>query len=267
MKVLVFMSDNRPLDANIQTAQYNSLVAYINKAYCDAHGYDFVYVRTYYKDPHANTLLVCKDSTGAMRHASWAKLLAAQHCYNTRDYDYIVYIDSDCIFKDFSKSLESVVTDPKYSGVDIIFASNLPWHKLPCAGFFIVKVTEESKRFIKGWYNYKMPLYESTEWKNTLAMSNQYCSYVWKPDTHWEQDALWCMIANNSAIPYAYLEENSFYENNTQFLRHICHIDTHIRHPYFKVLVEKLTETHGSYNSIVHTIRAIELDTSSWDRS
>lgn len=190
MKFLVLISDNRSIDSNIQTAQYNSLVAYINKAYCNTHGYDFVYIRPYYKDLEIHTLNVCKDSDGKLRHASWAKLLAIQHCYNTMSYDYIVCIDSDCIFKNFDVSLESIVTNPLYENINIIYGSNIPWQKLPCCGFFIVKVNDETKHFIESWYKYKLPAYESNEWKNTLIMSKQYCTYDWLPDTHWEQDAL-----------------------------------------------------------------------------
>jgi hypothetical protein len=265
MKFLVFMSDNRSIDSNIQTAQYNSLVAYINKAYCNAHSYDFVYIRPFYKNPESESLNVCKDSDGKFRHASWAKLLATQHCHNTMSYDYMVYIDSDCIFKNFEVSLESVVTNPLYENINIIFASNLPWHKLPCAGFFIVKVNDEIKHFIEYWYTYKLPAYDSFEWKNTLTMAKKHNSYDWHPDTHWEQDTLWCMIANNTSIPYKLLEEISFQENNTQFLRHICHIESSTRQPYFRTFVEKLISTHGPYESIIPTIHTIDLDTSVWD--
>ena len=266
MRILVFMSDNRRLDENHDTAQYNSLTAYINKAYCNTHGYDFVYIRPYYKDPGANTLYIFKDSLGKLRHASWAKLLAAQYC-NTLAYDYIVYIDSDCIFKKFNVSLESIITDPVHKDVNIIYASSLPWHKLPCAGFFIVKVNDETKRFIEAWYNYNLPTYDSVEWKNTIKMAKQYHSYDWAPDKHWEQDALWCMIANNQMIPYTYIDENTFRENDAQFLRHICHIDSHMRQPYFKTIVDRLVHTHGSYESVMKTIRKNELDTSAWDHS
>jgi len=265
MKILVFMSDNRPIDSNIHTANYNSLVAYINKAYCNKHGYDFVYIQPYYKNPELLTLDVCKDSNGKFRHASWAKLLATQHCYNTMSYDYVVYIDSDCIFKNFDISLESVITNPIYKDINIIYASNLPWHQLPCAGFFIMKVNNETKKFIESWYNYNLPLYESIEWKNTVAMATKYCAYDWKPDTHWEQDALWCMIANSTVPSFKYIDENSFQENDTQFLRHICHVDLHNRYSYFKQLTEKLVSIHGSYESIISTIHTINLDTSTWD--
>jgi hypothetical protein len=261
MRILVFMSDNRKLNKDPETTQYHSLVAYINKAYCNVHGYDFLYIRPYYKYPEENNLYVCRDRIGNLRHVSWAKLLVAQHC-NTLGYDYIVYIDSDCIFKNFNISLESIINDTAHHGVNIIYASNLPWHKLPCAGFFIVKVNDETKRFIENWYNYTLPVYDSVKWKNTIQMSNKYCSYNWVPDKHWEQDALWCMIANNEMIPYSYINENTFEENTTQFLRHICHVFSNQRQPYFQKIVDTLLPKHGSFESIIETIHTIELDTS-----
>jgi hypothetical protein len=262
MNILVFMSDNRILDKEVNSAQYNSLTAYINKAYCNKHGYDFMYIHPYFISPDAHTVHVCKDKSGNWRHASWAKLLAAQYCFNMKKYDYVVYIDSDCIFKDFSVSLESVIMDPIYANVNIIYALSLPWHKLPCAGFFIVKVNEETKSFFESWYNYEMPTYHSVEWGNTLTMAKKYISYDWNPGTHWEQDALWCMIANGSSIPYMYIDEMSLLEDNTQFLRHVCSVHAHERLPYFRSVVDTLVTTHGAYKSILETINVLDFDTS-----
>lgn len=262
MRILVYMSDNRQLVTDFNKAEYNSLAAYINKVYCNLHGYDFVYVRPYYKDPCEKTLYVCKDANGALRHASWAKLLVAQHLMEKyQEYDYVVYIDSDCIFKKFDVTLESIITDPMHKDVNIIYAASLPWHKLPCAGFFIVKVNEYTRKFMESWYNYQLPSYNSIEWKNTLVMAKKYDPYDWIPNKHWEQDALWCMIANNVMIPYTCMNENTFQENNDQFLRHICHVYSNIRQPYFKQFVNKLTDVHGSYESITQTIQAVDLDT------
>jgi hypothetical protein len=43
MRILVFMSDNRSIDPDIEKASYNSLVASINYEYCKKHKYDFLY--------------------------------------------------------------------------------------------------------------------------------------------------------------------------------------------------------------------------------
>ena len=50
MHILVFMSDNRKLDKNIRSAEYNSLAAAINYEYCKKYNYDFIYYRPYLND-------------------------------------------------------------------------------------------------------------------------------------------------------------------------------------------------------------------------
>lgn len=73
------------------------------------------------------------------------------------------------------------------------------------------------------------------------------------------------MIANHTSIPYEYINENSFQENDTQFLRHLCSVESQNRHPYFRNLVEKLVPKYGSYELIISSIHTINLDTSMWD--
>jgi len=82
-----------------------------------------------------------------------------------------VYIDSDCIFRNFNIPIEHNIY--KYNS-SRIFSSNYPWHPtLPCAGFFICKNTIENKHFLEKWYTHRMPTYNSVEWQNTLRMAKK----------------------------------------------------------------------------------------------
>jgi len=148
-RFLVLMSDNRPLTSDINLASYNSLAVAINYEYCKKHGYDFKYYIPYL---NSHPLLISLDPvTGKLRHAAWTKLLSVLHDIDS-DYDYIVYIDSDCIFKDFDMTLDKFMSD--HSSYNLVFLCNKPFSnpQAPCSGFFIVKVCEESKKILKDWY-------------------------------------------------------------------------------------------------------------------
>ena len=197
MKILVFMSDNRPINKDYLTADYNSLIACINYEYCKKYNYKFIYYRPYLDDINSTDVLNCLDpNTKEKRHASWAKILSAKKSLKS-NYDYIVYIDTDCMFKNFNQSLENFIY--KYSNHDIIFINSRPIHiELPCAGFFICKNSQKSEKFLNDWYNFNLPE------RNTVHP--------------WEQDALW-KIYNNYNIVSADLM--AFYEEDGQFLRHL----------------------------------------------
>ena len=98
MKICVFMSDNRLLSNDINNANYNSLTASINYEYCKKYNYNFLYYRPYLDNKEIIDLYNCPDpNSSELRHAAWSKLLSTQLALQL-DYDYIVYIDSDCIF-------------------------------------------------------------------------------------------------------------------------------------------------------------------------
>ena len=151
MKILVFMSDNRPLDKTMEKADYPSLAASINSHYCKQYGYDFFYYQPYlYKKASRkrktiktiklertvisvdNQLYNCVDpNTKEKRHAAWSKILSAQKALRL-SYDYVVYIDSDCIFKK-DKTIEDFI---KPYHQDILFLNNKPFNPdKPCSGF------------------------------------------------------------------------------------------------------------------------------------
>ncbi len=216
MKILVFMSDNRRLEKTYESAGYYSITAAINYEYCKRKGYDFIYYRPYLDDPETIVLNNCMDyNNNTPRHASWSKILCTIDAIK-RGYDYVMYVDSDCIVKDFDMSVEEMVM--KYSDKDILFSTNAPWcPDKPCAGVFICKSSDYTMQFLKDWYNVNIPQ----------------CNI----NHAWEQIAAYEIYKNYSRLT---LFDNKlmFQERSDQQFRHICHTENHIRVPYFKNFLE-----------------------------
>jgi len=260
-KILVLMNDNRELEDNFEKADYWSYAAYINKQYCDKFGYDFKYINPYYKE-NTKDINTCIDmNTKEMRHASWSKIIVIQSLINK--YDYVVYVDSDCCFLDFNKSVDSIIN--KYEDNNkIIFSSNYPWNShLPCAGFFIIKNTIENIKFLDTWYRYPVPENNSDEWKKTLELAMKRCGYSWSPGKHWEQDVLWTLIANNKTSVNIMEDEISLVDSDNQYIRHICSVNDSERYNYFKNISKKIIErTNITYQNGIHSIKNEKIDTS-----
>ena len=232
------MSDNRRLNNNYKTTDYVSLCAAINYEYSKKHGYDFIYFRPYFKNKDKIELNNCVDpNSKAPRHAAWSKIITTQIALKG-DYDYIVYIDSDCIFKDFNKRIESYIHDPS---INLIFWINKPYTVDPCSGFYIAKVNAVTKKIFKEWYEMNMPEYNT------------------KHD--WEQAALHALYKKHNI---AMINELMFVEEPGQFLRHIGSGfgGEALRVPYFKKYVE---ENHISFTDDIDNIMVnnyMEYDTS-----
>lgn len=231
MKILVCMSDNRRLGAD-----YNSLAAAINAAYCKAQGYDFRYYRPYLNDRAEEPLYNCLDAKGRLRHASWSKLLSMQRALDLPGgYDYVVYIDSDCIFKDWSRRIEDMIKP----GSDILVATDAPFHpEQPCAGFFILKVGATALRFLKDWYGVDMPRRNKGR--------------------YWEQSALWSFFKSRPEL--ALIDNCNFFKEGgpDQCLRHIASFQKGLRIPYFR---DFLAAKGVDFAAVVRGISTIEFST------
>jgi len=234
-RILVFMSDNRYLETTLEKAEYNSLVAAINYTYCKQHNYDFIYYRPYLNKKDEIKLLNCKNPvTGNLRHASWSKILSTNLSLQM-DYDYVVYIDSDCIFKNFDQSLEDFIKP--FPNNDILFVNDTPWNPCsPCAGFYICKVNDYVKCFLRDWYNTDLPTVD-----------------VGHP---WEQGAIWDIFTNyNIGI----IDSMAFFEMSGQFLRHIDgKSNAELRMPYFSAFLQF---KNIDYEKNISEIRVVEFDT------
>ncbi len=174
----------------------------------------------------------CLDpNSGNERHSSWSKLLSTRKVLHM-NYDYVIYIDSDCIFKDFIQPLESLLIPDK----DVTFFNNNPWNKdKPCAGFYICKVQNSTKKFIDDWYNFTMPTRDV--------------------EHAWEQDALWEIYQKyNIGIIDAWM----FEERKGQFLRHVSsYNESEVRMPYFSKFIDD--------NNINFEINIVEINIIDYD--
>lgn len=238
MRILVFMSDNRILNNEKDKATYNSLVAAINAEYCKKHNYDFIYYRPYLDNKEIITLYNCIDPhTNTLRHASWAKQLSTNLALEL-NYDYVVYIDSDCIFKDFNYTLESIIQ--QFSDKNIIFFNNKPWgDNVPCGGFYIAKVCDYTKQFFIDWFNVNVQLFNKKH--------------------PWEQDALWRIFHKYNIVV---LDTWMFREIEGQFLRHVgcCDESNDVNHRvnYFTKFIN---DKNINYEATITEIKCIDFNT------
>lgn len=233
-KILILMSDNRDLSNNIDESDYNSLATYINYKYSTTHGYDFKYLQ-----PRLNNkveIFNCYSPSNKIRHASWSKILSVIKImkeYPT--YDWIFYLDSDCVFNDNTKTIyEFLLNSRNTKGTDLDFKQNLffmnslPWSSdLPCAGFFIIKNNNEMLQFMEYWYSD-----ESVEKFNTIHP--------------WEQNSLQFNLKYDCEI----IDDWMFRERPSQFLRHIGSEEHNNRIPYFKSVINAI-DTNDEYSEVM----------------
>ena len=154
------MSDNRPIKkySNINDASYNGLAAVINYEYCKKYGYDFKYYVPYLNQLEPLNLHNCLDPNNDQpRHASWSKLLASQVALDSEEnYDYIVYLDSDCIVKNFNIPIESIIySNEKYNM--LFWGDKLGDVNKPNAGVYICKNNLQTKLMVQEWYYINTP--------------------------------------------------------------------------------------------------------------
>lgn len=143
------------------------------------------------------------------------------------EYDYIIYIDSDCIFKNWDISIENIIKI--FIKNDIIFLNNKPWNlNLPCSGFYICKNNLNTKKFLNDWYNTNIP-------QNNISHA-------------WEQNSLWEILSNyNIGI----LDNLMFFEEDGQFLRHIGSCNSKDRIPYFQNFIKLNNINYSNISEII----------------
>jgi hypothetical protein len=170
------------------------------------------------------------------------------------EYDYVVYIDSDCAFVDFGTKLEKFIDS--MGNKDLLFFSNRPYNwDRPCSGFFICKNSPNAKLFLNTWFNYDKHTEEAkTAWSKL--------GHSWDIGTFYEQDALWIMFNNPNVIMN--IDEVMFHDHPGQFLKHICHMHgLQVRNQRFRSMVTQL-ENSGflQYETAINQITSIPYDTS-----
>lgn len=236
-KILITMSDNRGLSNTLNNSKYNSLTAAINYFYSKKMGYDFLYVRPGLNDEYPTNN--CFSPKSELRHSSWSKLLTSIKIIDEYpQYDYVVYIDSDCIFYDNNLSIFDYITKSNVvNGVgvmdsNIIFLNDKPWNLiLPCAGFYIYKNNIETKTIFEKWFETEDP-------KNNLTHN-------------WEQNSLYLNL-DNFIKKISVIDDWMFREYPSQFLRHIGSEFSNSRIPFFIQVIKKLNLETDYPNIINH---------------
>jgi hypothetical protein len=235
------MSDNRSLESDFEKADYNSLVAAINQEYCKKHNYDFVYYVPYLQDKDNNSLYNCLDPhSKKSRHASWSKILSTKRALN-EGYDYVVYIDSDCIFRNDNVLIEDIILPRRDKSM--IFLNDKPYHYTrPCAGFYICKSNAMTKQFVHDWYDVDMPE------RNTQHA--------------WEQAGLISLLCDKRhpfITEIVIIDSWMFEEDKDQFLRHISSVNKNIqRIPFFK---EYILSKNIDFENNIKNVKTIYFDT------
>ena len=164
-RVLVFSSDNRPLDdANSSAFVRTSMV--INYHYASIHGYDYRYFSVKYKPLQSNKYKDAPSCYNAAlnqeRAGPWSKLQVLWHALTSlhTEYDWFLYLDSDVIIVNHSMSLPSYARHVRYfilkdrgchfflhANCSIAFMDNKPftWH-LPNSGMILFRKERISAR-------------------------------------------------------------------------------------------------------------------------
>lgn len=233
------MSDSRGLTN--EKINYPTLSSLINWNYCKVNNYDFIYYQPYYKEIDVSSSTNCVNpTTGELRHTTWSKLLSVYQAMEL-GHEYVVYIDSDAILRTLDYRVETFI-DKHLNGNDFIFLDNSPNPSVhiddsPCAGFFIVKNCEKTKKDISKWYNVNDPSLD----RNTFH----------------EQSVLHWYILKD--IKFTNAIELHFHENPGQFVRHMhSGIQGH-RIPYFTNVIKELNLNLED----ISEINWIQYDTSS----
>lgn len=238
MKILVFMSDNR----NFEDQLYVKLTAAINKEYCKKHNYDFLYYQPYLEGEDSPILNCLDPNTLELRHAAWSKILATKKALSL-DYDYVVYLDSDCVFNDFDKRIESVIEEHPSANL-IFFRDYISEERglLPNSGFYICKVCDDSRSFINDWYNV-----DSREFNTKHS---------------WDQSGLWKIYRFDDKVVTTHdfmFHPSVFPDLPIQLLRHITWGERHHRILFF---TEVINSKNIPVDENIGSIEVVRFDTS-----
>jgi hypothetical protein len=184
------------------------------------------------------------------RCGSFAKLVAMRDAI-ALPYETIVYIDSDCIFRNHERSVEDFTTTcPVHAGVPFEQACtghlrNIPWTPdLPCAGFFIARNTPRTHAFLKKWWDYPNPEHA---FQHDFEQSSLREIYPEVSDRICVWDAIF------------------FQEQEGQWLRHVSSDQRELRLPYFRRMVDELESSRQEdFSAVMRRIDQRLVSSPSW---
>jgi hypothetical protein len=158
--VLLVMVDNRPLQRTLQSANLLSLAAASNYLYAKRHGYGFISYRL--------TDMYCLHPLLEIaRYDGWCKLPALWQAVtdNHPGYQFIVYLDSDCViieqerrFEDFVEALSDLRRfgkSPYVADMTLLsdyFADPICRTGYAITAFILLRSSANSERFVRRWW-------------------------------------------------------------------------------------------------------------------
>ena len=127
-KILIISYDNRKDEKYIQLHNHNI------KEYIKKYGHEYVFYNK------------CNENN------YWCKVYMVLDALETNKYDYVIWMDSDTLIKDFEIDINDILNS--YSSDILVGSDNNPKYDLINSGVFIIKNTEIGKQFLKDCINY-----------------------------------------------------------------------------------------------------------------
>ena len=154
-KIAIITSDNRDLKFDNKKNTYVELCALINLNYAIKNRCDFFFFKII--DDFNSKYLEKKEAltsystfARSCKAASWVKLLTIYSSLSLK-YEYIIYLDSDCIFNNQKIILDKIIRLLKKK--QMLFYSDKPWNmNLPNCGFILIRNSYFNKNFIRNWW-------------------------------------------------------------------------------------------------------------------
>jgi len=119
--------------------EYFPLSEWINRRYCERHGYEYV---------------ICRDVPRADRHVVWHKISVILD--ELQDCDYLLFVDADAVFYSHELTLENELI-PALRGKTILMAQDCAaevhrWTPgKPNSGVILIKNTDRAREFLTEW--------------------------------------------------------------------------------------------------------------------
>jgi len=213
-RVCVVMGDDRPvITGDRAKSSYSSLAYEINRQFCEKKGWDFRYEKYSLPKRPWGVWQAYSREVSEHRAPTWIKLLAI-HSALQLSYDYVIWIDSDCIFYSHDRPWEGILEKFINPDLHLIGWLDQPFHTDKfCAGFFVLRNSEESKNMLK------------TIW---LKSSN----FSWA--FPYEQYELNSYLSESPASFFLFLDEPMFQlMSSDQYLLHVAGFEHQKRVPSF----------------------------------
>lgn len=191
---------------------------WINRRYCERHGYDYV---------------IHRDEPRKDRHICWHKVPVIHD--ELRDCDYLLFLDADAIFYSHELTLENELI-PELRDQCVLMAQDCAsetsrWNlALPNSGVILVKNEERAKELFAAWDD-ASEIDEETRW-------------TWPP----EQLALWRHVLPKFENDLRVVMDYYILQGHLgQFIRHYCLNSEEERASAMRTVYKRLTKETAAF--------------------